>query len=169
MAAMLDWRRFWRHVLMTPGKAARAFPAAAMEAIQRAIKEHEARHRGEVVFVVEAELTTAQLWGDLSSRARAREVFARQGVWNTEENNGVLIYVLLADHRVEIVADRGVDRHVSAEEWSAIARLIETHFHEGRFEQGAVAAVTAVSQLLARYFPAGDEGRNELEDRPLLI
>lgn len=165
----MDLKRFWRHVLMSPVKAARCFPAPTLDAIQREIGEHEKRHRGEVCFVVEAELTSEQLWRELSSRDRAREVFAQRGVWNTEENNGVLIYVLLADRRVEIVADRGVDARVSQEEWGAICRMMERHFAEGRFEDGAIAGVRAVSELLARHFPARGGGRNELPDRPVVI
>jgi uncharacterized membrane protein len=163
--------RFLRHVLMSPLKARRAFPAATLDAIQREIAASERRHRGEVCVVVEAELTTGQLWRGLTSRDRAREVFAERGIWNTEENNGVLIYVLLADRKVEIVADRGVDRKAGAQEWDSIARLMEGHFREGRFEQGALDGVRAVAGLLEREFPAdaGAGDRNELADRPVML
>jgi uncharacterized membrane protein len=165
----MDLKRFWRHALMSPAKEARDFPPATLDAIQREVALQEKRHRGEVCLVVEAELTSAQLWHDLASRDRARQVFALQGVWNTEENNGVLIYLLLADRRVEIVADRGVDSKVAAEEWQAICRAMEKHFAEGRYEEGAVSGVRAVSELLARHFPAGGQERNELQDRPILM
>ena len=165
----MDLKRFWRHVLMSPVQAARAFPSATLDAIEREIAAHEKLHRGEVCFVVEAELTSAQLWAGLSSRDRAKEVFAQRGVWNTEENNGVLIYVLLADHHVEVVADRGVDARAEAGEWSTICRMIESHFREGRYEEGAIAGVNAVSLLLERHFPARGEGTNELPDRPVRI
>ena len=165
----MDLKRFWRHVAMTPGAARRAYPDRTMEAIARAIAEGEKRHRGEVCFVVEAELTTGQLWRGLDARDRAREVFLQQGVWNTEENNGVLIYVLLAEHRVEIVADRGIDAHVSAAEWQAACEAIDARFRARRFEEGAVAGVNAVSELLARHYPARGEGRNEVPDRPVLM
>ena len=165
----MDLKRFWRHVMMSPLVAARAFPAPALDAIQREIAIHEKSHRGEVCFVVEAELTTGQLWRDLGSRDRAREVFAMQGAWNTEENNGVLIYVLLADRRVEIVADRGIDARVPAEEWKGICERMDRHFRERAFEPGAIEGVRAVSQLLARHFPASGADRNELADRPVMI
>lgn len=165
----MELKRLWRHVLMSPVKAARCFPAATLDAIQREIAELEKRHRGEVCFVVETELASEQLWREVSSRERAREVFAQRGVWNTEENNGVLIYVLLADRRVEIVADRGIDARVSREAWDATCRMIERHFAEGRFEAGAIAGVRAVSELLARHFPAREGDRNELPDRPVVI
>ena len=165
----MDMKRFWRHVAMTPARARRAFPDATMDAVARAIGEGERRHRGEVCFAVEAELTTPQLWRGLTPRARAREVFALHGVWNTEENNGVLIYVLLAEHRVEIVADRGIDAHVQAAEWRSICEAMHAHFSAGRFEHGALAGVNAVSELLERHFPETGAGRNQLADRPVRL
>jgi len=154
---------------MSPVREARCFPARTLDAIGREIAAQEKRHRGEIRFVVEAELTSHALWLDVASRDRAREVFASRGVWNTEENNGILVYLLLADRRVEIVADRGIDRSVAAGEWSAICRMMEEHFGAGRFEEGAIAGVRAVSDLLARHFPGTGGQRNELPDRPLLI
>jgi uncharacterized membrane protein len=165
----MELKRFWRHVLMSPLAARRAFSPETLDEVQREVAAHEKRHRGEVCFVVEAELTTEQLWRGLASRDRAREVFASQGVWNTEENNGVLIYVLLADRKVEVVADRGVDRKVGAEEWRAICDEMDVHFHAGRFREGALAGVRAVSDILARHFPAAAQDRNELGDRPVMM
>lgn len=162
-------RRFLRHALMNPVRERRAFPKSTLDAIQREIADHEKHHRGQIVFVVEAELSTAHLWRHVDSRARARQVFASHDVWNTEENNGVLIYLLLADHRVEIVADRGVDARVQPHEWHAVCRMMEAHFAKGEFEAGAIAGIRAVSELLARHFPGRGAGRNELPDRPVLI
>jgi uncharacterized membrane protein len=161
--------RYWRHVLMSPLKVRRCFPPATLDAIQAGIAAAEAGHRGEIRLVVEGELTTGQLWRDLPSRDRAREVFACEGVWNTAENNGVLIYLLLADRRVEIVADRGIDARVAANEWEGVCRMMEGHFGDGRYEAGALAGVAAVSDLLSRHFPASGPRPNELEDRPRLI
>ena len=165
----MELKRFLRHVMMRPLKARRWFSETTLDAIQREVATLEARHRGEVCFVVESELATAQLWRELSSRDRAREVFAAQGVWNTEENNGVLIYLLLADRKVEVVADRGVDGKAAPGEWQAICQVMEARFREGRFEEGAIAGVRAVSEVLERHFPAGAQGRNELGDRPVLM
>lgn len=165
----MDLKRFWRHILMHPAKVARSFPAASLDAIEREVALQEKLHRGELCFVVEAELTSGQLWRGVASRDRAREVFAQRGIWNTEENNGVLIYVLLADRRVEIVADRGIDARVSREEWQEICRMIERHFADARFEAGSIAGVRAASALIARHFPSRGESRNELSDRPVLI
>ena len=165
----MNLARFWRHVAMSPMRVRGAFPHATLDALQKRIAEGEKRHRGEVRFVVEAELTTAQLWRDVTPRERARQVFAEQGVWNTEENNGVLIYLLLADRSVEVVADRGIAARVDPSEWEGTCRMMEAHFREGRFEAGAAAGIDALSDLLARHFPATGERRNELEDRPTLI
>jgi uncharacterized membrane protein len=163
----MDLARFMRHIVMSPLKARRAFGPATLDAIAREIATVEQSHRGEVCVVVEAELSSADLWRDLSSRDRARQVFATQGVWNTAENNGVLIYVLLADRAVEIVADRGVQ--ASDATWQAICRAMEEHFREGRFQEGAIVGVRAVSDLLARDFPSDGQRRNELPDRPVVM
>ena len=163
----MDLARFIRHVAMSPLKARRAFGAETLDAVAREVAALEQSHRGEVCLVVEAELSSADLWRDLSSRDRARQVFASQGVWNTEENNGVLIYLLLADRKVEIVADRGV--RIADAEWQAICRTMEEHFRAGRFREGAIAGVREVSRLLARDFPPDGRHRNELPDRPVVM
>ncbi|MCW5592104.1 MAG: TPM domain-containing protein [Burkholderiales bacterium] len=165
----MDHRRFWRHVAMTPWKARQAFPAAAREAIARAIAAQEKRHRGELRFVVEAELGTLALLADRSPRARAVELFPRLGVHRTAERTGVLIYVLLADQRVEIVADQGIAARVAQAEWQAACALMQEAFRAGRFEEGAVAGVNAVSQLIERHFPAAAGNSNELPDEPVML
>ena len=119
--------------------------------------------------MVERELTTAQLWAGLTSRQRAIEVFSMLQVWNTEENTGILLYVLLADHKVEVVADRGIQKRVAAEEWGAIVKAMEAQFRAGQFEAGALAGVRAASDLLARHFPGSADDRNQLPDRPMMI
>ena len=165
----MELARFWRHVRMNPIAVARCFPPATLDAIQREIAAQEATHRGEICFVVEAELTSGQLWQGVTPRERARQVFASQGVWNTEENNGVLVYVLLADRAVEIVADRGIDAHFSPENWQAICREMEARFAQGRFEDGAIAGIRTIAQAMSRHFPGDGERRNELPDRPVMM
>ena len=165
----MNLARFWKHILMSPLQARRSFGPQVMAAIEREVALQEKRHRGELRFVVEAELTTGQLWADLSSRARARQVFADHGVWNTEENTGVLIYILLADHHVEIVADRGITARVSESEWHAICHAMEEHFRDGRFEEGSLAGIRAISDLLAQHFPGGAGDADELPNRPILM
>ncbi len=166
----MSWlKRFLRHVWMSPIQLRRCFPSAVLDEIESAVSAGEKTHRGQVRFVVEAELSTAQLWADLTSRQRAIDVFSMLRVWDTEENNGVLVYVLLADHKVEIIADRGIHRHVGDERWSAICREIEHHYRKGDFKSGSVTAVQKISAELAFYFAANGEQRNEQPDRPVIL
>jgi uncharacterized membrane protein len=162
-------RRFWRHVAMTPWTSRRCFPDATLDSVREVVRSFEARHRGEVRFVVEAELTSAQLWANLTARARAIQVFSSLQVWDTEENTGILIYVLLADHKVEIIADRGIQKKVAHEEWVAICNVMDEHFRAARYHDGAVAGVRAASELLVRHFPATGENKNELPDAPVRL
>lgn len=163
------FKRFLRHVAMTPWTARRAFPETTLDEIQHEVARQEKRHRGEVRFVVERELTTGQLWAGTTSRARSIEVFSMLQVWNTEENTGVLIYVLLADHKVEIVADRGIQKKVTHDEWLAIVHAMEAHFRAGRFREGSLEGVRSASELLAHHFPAAAGDANELPDRPVVL
>jgi hypothetical protein len=165
----MDYRRFWRHVAMTPSKARAAFPPCVREAITRAVAEGEKLHRGEVRFAVEAELGTLHLLRGHGSRARAIELFGKLGVGKTAERTGVLVYVLLADRMVEIVADRGISAKVDPAEWHAICSAMQAEFRERRFEEGAVAGVKAVSALLGKHFPVGEGDRNELPDAPVML
>ena len=140
-----------------------------MSAIENAIRESEKLHDGEIRFAVEAALHPAQLWRGVSARARAIEIFAELGVWDTERNNGVLLYLLLADRDVEIVADRGFNGKVSAEEWERVCRRMEAALREGRHGDAVVAGVEAVSPIIARHFPPRPGGRNELPDAPARV
>jgi uncharacterized membrane protein len=161
--------RFCRHVFATRAGTRRLFTPAALAEIETAIKDVESRHSGEIRFVVETALDINELLGGLAPRARALQVFSHTRVWDTEANNGVLIYVLLADHDVEILADRGIASRVPPEEWETICREIESHYRAGRFAQGSVAGIRRVGQLLARHFPGHDGDANELPDQPVLL
>lgn len=166
----MNFGRLGRHLLAMPGAVRRAFPPAAMAAIEQAIARSETQHRGEVRFAVEAALDASSIVAGESARARAVEVFAQLGVWDTAENNGVLIYLLLAEHRIEIVADRGVNRHVPHSQWEAIVARMSADFAARRYEAGLAAAIDAVTALLERHFPlgAGQANPNELPDAPHL-
>jgi uncharacterized membrane protein len=168
---MKSWHRFWRHLTTDRGTARRAFPVAALTAIERAIADGERGHRGQVRFVVEPALPLARVLAGLPPRERALEVFGSLRVWDTEDNAGVLVYVLLADRDVEIVADRGIHRHVGAPEWEAICRRMEAGFRAGRYAQAAEQGIGEINALLARHFPGtgGHAGTNELPDRPVLL
>ena len=161
--------RMLKHLLLPDWWRRRVFAAADLAAIGQAIAASEQAHRGELRFVVEASLTVAALWGDQSPRQRAAEVFASERVWDTAENSGILIYVELAERRVEILADRGIAARVPQAEWDAICRAMEHSFRAGQWRQGALAAVARAGELLARHFPAGERNPNELPDRPLML
>lgn len=156
-----------RHLLPPPWLLRRrAFDARALQALEAAIAEAEHGHRGEIRFAVEATLGPRALLRGQPARERALEVFSELRVWDTAEDNGVLIYVLLADHDVEIVADRGVAARVDTAEWAAICRDMEACFKAGRYADGARAGIRRVGTLLARHYPGADRAGNELPDRP---
>ena len=161
--------RILRHLFSLPGAVRRALPAAALERIEKAIKKAEAEHRGEIRFAVEAALESGALLAGQSSRERALEVFSLLRAWDTEENNGVLVYLLLADRAAEIVADRGIHAKVEAVEWRQICRHMESAFANGAFERGVVSGIEAVSRVLARHFPPRPGDRNELPDKPAVL
>jgi uncharacterized membrane protein len=165
--------RLLRHLLATHGATRRRFPQAALDAIEAAIGRAETLHRGEIRFAIETALPPLAVLRGVSPHARALDVFANLRVWDTERNNGVLIYLQLADRHVEIVADRGLTGQVGEAEWAAVCRLMEHHLAAGRYEAGAIAGVDAVGALLARQFPSGAPGgggeANELPDRPALL
>lgn len=157
----------WLRHLFAPS-AARRFPAAALQRIAAAVAAGEARHRGEVCFAVETALPVRALLAGHDARARAHAAFAQLRVWDTAANNGVLLYLLLADHRIEIVADRGLDGLVSAGQWRGVCQLMEERLHAGDAEAAVLHGVAAVSELLAAHFPRlpGAMDENELPDLP---
>jgi uncharacterized membrane protein len=140
-----------------------------MNAIEQAIKAAEVGHAGEIRFVVEAALDGVPLLRGQSARERAIEVFSLLRIWDTEHNSGVLIYLLLADRRVEIVADRGIHARVGTSGWEALCRDMEASFHSGQYEQGAIACVGAVARHLSRHFPSHGHAHNELPDAPVVL
>jgi uncharacterized membrane protein len=148
----------------------RHFSAAVLDAIQKAIAAGEQTHQGQVCFAAEGALPLHELARGRTPRARAQEVFAQLRVWDTEHNSGVLIYVLLADRAIEIVADRGIAARVAQGEWQALCDRMRDRFAGGDYERGAVEGVGAVSAIVARHFPAGGSAQaNELPDRPVLL
>jgi uncharacterized membrane protein len=164
--------RLIRHATATHWRTRMLFPTATLDAIEQAIKRAELTHAGEIRFAIETALTPKHILNDVTPRAHALEVFSRLRVWDTESNNGVLIYVQLADRNVEIVADRGFQGRVSPAEWEAVCHLMEEHFRAGRFQVGAIAGVDAIGNLLARHFPQGagkGSHANQLPDRPTLL
>lgn len=165
----MNLKRVWRHILMNQSRLRRCFPENVLRAIHDATARCEKTHSGEIRFVVEAELDWGPLLADQSPRQRAIDVFSQLRVWDTEENNGVLIYVLLADRRVEIVADRGVHREVGDAGWRAICDVIQAEFKAEHFEAGAVKGLEAISAHLALHFPPRADDQNELSDQPVVM
>jgi uncharacterized membrane protein len=164
-------RRFLTHRWIDVGDAHQALPRAALERLERRIAASEQRHTGEVCICVEAALPASYLLRDATARERAVAMFGKLRVWDTEHNNGVLIYLLLAEHAIEIVADRGIDARVDDAEWAAMAQRMGAAFHEGRFEDGLTQALEEVSALLVAHFPLaeGEPDRNELPDEPVIV
>jgi uncharacterized membrane protein len=162
-------RRALRHLFATEWATRRRFDAETLGAIESAIRDVESRHSGEIRVAIETAFDLPELWQGLGTRQRALQVFGFLGVWDTAANNGVLIYVLNADHAVEIVADRGIAARVSPAEWAAVCRDMEDHFRAGRFRDGAVAGVLAVGKLLQQHFPDARGDRNELSDQAVLL
>jgi len=161
--------RWLRHLTCSATRTRALFNASVLAEIEAAIAAAEARHAGEIRFVIETSLPWPLLWHGVTARARAVELFARFHVWDTAANNGVLIYMLRADRAVEIIADRGVAARVGEAEWAAICREVETQFRAGRYVEGCRGAIEAVARLLARHFPPGPQGVNELPNQPILI
>ena len=165
--------RLIRHTAATHWRTRMMFPSATLDAIEQAIARVERLHRGEIRFSIETALAPLHILNGMSPRARALDVFAHLRVWDTAHNNGVLIYVQLADRVVEIVADRGFEGRVSPAEWEAVCRLMEEHFRAGRFAAGSIAGVDAIGNLLGRHFPPDLEesppSPNQLPDRPTLL
>jgi uncharacterized membrane protein len=161
--------RVTSHLLLPRVVLNRRFAAPTLKAIEGAIAASEKRHRAEIRFAIEAALDVRALWRLQSVRDRALEVFAELGVWSTAERNGVLIYVLLAERQVEIVADHGLNGRVSDAEWRDVCALIERQFASGHWRDGALHGIEAATTLLAREFPATGANRNEQPDRPAIL
>jgi uncharacterized membrane protein len=162
-------KRIGKHLIEHRWRARRTFPSRVLAAIEQAIKAGEATHSGQVRFVVEGALDGAPLFRDQPARERALDIFSQLRIWDTAHNNGVLIYLLLADRDVEIVADRGIDAKVGAAGWEKICADMEAEFRRSNFESGVIKGIEAVSRQLATHFPAHGGGRNELPDAPVVI
>ena len=161
--------RIWRHLVTTSAGSRRAFPTAALDDIQKTIAKGEMLHRAEVRLVIEPSLSIQDVLNGTSSRERALELFSLYDIWDTEENCGILIYIELADHQVEIVADRGVDHIINESEWQEICRTMTQGFASNNYGDAVIAALEKLNALLQMRFP--DEGSrvNQLSDRPIML
>ena len=165
----MKFLRLVRHLATTRWSTRRHFTPQVRDAIEQAIGRCEAQHAGEIRFVVETAFDLPELWRDLPPRQRALQLFGQLGVWDTAHNNGVLIYVLMADRGVEIIADRGIAAHVTQPEWEAVCRQMEQHYRAGRFREGSIAGIEGVGALLGRHFPGRHHSDHELPNQPVLL
>ena len=168
-------KRIFKHLLFPHRRLLRHFPDAVMDRIEAAVAASERTHHAEIRFAVEGALDLLPLWRGVSARQRALALFANLGVWDTEANNGVLIYLLLADRDVEIIADRGFNGRVDAAQWASICQEMEANFASGAFEAGLLSGIERIDRLMSQHFPVRDpahnkaENANELPNRPVRI
>ena len=161
--------RFFKHLVSNPWQVSRHFSASALHHIEQAIVASEQNHAGELRFVVEAGLHPYEIIFKKTPRKRAIELFSHLKIWDTEHNNGVLIYLLLADRDVEIVADRGIDKRVGHDGWEAICHEMEAMFRRGEFEAGVLHGINKIGESLQQHFPQQSASKNEISNKPLII
>jgi uncharacterized membrane protein len=162
--------RLIKHLGTTAAAGRKMFPAATLKAIESAIAEGEQQHRAEIRVIIEPALSPREVLQHTSSRQRALDLFAAHRIWDTEENCGVLIYINLADHKVEIVTDRGIGRLLDAQVWQRLCQAMTQGFAKGAFHDSTLAALADMNTLLQQHLPANGATRsNQLPDRPLMI
>src|SRR5688572_8316388 len=158
----MQFVRLVRHLFATRWGTRRRFTPEVLAAIERGIAALESRHAGEIRFAIETAFDLPDLWYGLTPRQRAVVVFGQLGVWDTAGNNGVLIYVVMADRDVEIVADRAIAERVPQAEWEAICHEMREHFHAGRFAEGSTAGIAGVGRLVGRRVRQFDRRRADV-------
>lgn len=166
----MNIKRILKHLAVGQASVSRKFPRATLKLIEQTIAEVEQNCAGQVRFAVEHALELSPLLAGQTARERSIEVFSQLRVWDTEQNNGVLIYLLLADRDVEIVADRGVHAKLGQQVWESICQEMESAFRQGDFEAGVIAGIRSVGTYLAKHYPASSKGKvNELPDSPVVL
>ena len=164
---MQRWARILKHRWHDETDVGRALSRAALRRLETRVAASEQRHSGEIRVCVEAGLPLRALWQHHSARRRAVALFGELRVWDTEHNNGALIYLLLAERAIEIVVDRGLARHVPQSHWDAVVASLRAPLQAGQFEAGLMRAIEDVEQVLAREFglAAGADNPDELPNR----
>lgn len=166
---MMNFSRLKKHLFTTAGASHETFPRLTLKAIEAAITDGELRHRAEVRLIIEHALPLKEILQGISARQRAMDLFARYRVWDTEENCGVLVYINLADRKVEIVADRAVARLIVQEEWDAVCQTMTEGFAREAFRDSTIAAIAQLNALLAEHYPARGAHPNQLANQPILL
>lgn len=162
-------KRWCIHSFIAPWRWRKLFPKPTLKAIELAIQQSESHHSGELRFAIENSLASQQIWHGMTSRQRAVEVFSNLKVWDTEENSGVLIYLLLAERTVHIIADRGINKKVTQCQWDSIVQAMQQAFRQGDFQAGALIGIEQITALLTQHFPASADNPNELPDAPVIL
>ncbi len=161
--------RLIKHLFYPGWWLKRDFPKSALAKIETAIAASESHHSGEIRFAIESSLPLKALWRNELMHERAIEVFSLLRVWDTENNNGVLIYLLLADHKVEITADRNINKKVGESEWQRICGIMEEYFKAGKFSEGSVKGIEEIDLLLNKHFPIKEGDKNELSNKAVIL
>ena len=161
--------RFVKHMFSHPWQVKRHFSAAGLHNIEQAIEASEQKHLGEIRFIVETGLHPLEILYKKTPKKRALELFSNLKIWDTEHNNGVLIYLLLVDRDVEIVADRGIDKHVGHSGWEKICHEMEVMFRKGEFEAGVLQGIAEISAELEKHFPLTGANKNEISNKPIIL
>ena len=162
-------KRAFRHLFTTSRAGKKAFPETTLQAIQEVITAGEKLHRAEVQLIVEPSLPLSEIWEGTSSRERAIELFSTHRIWDTEENSGILIYIDLADHQVEIVADRGIDHITTSDEWRSICQTMTSGFAQGNYHDSAIAALKLLNDILHDHLPDLEGQPDQLPNRPIIL
>ncbi len=162
-------QRQWRHWMASAAKGRRMFPPEALARLGQAITAGELRHRGEVRLIVENSMPSDLIQADVSNRQRALGLFAEYAVWDTADRCGVLLYVNLAEHKVDIVVDRNIGQKIDPSIWQQICTTMTQGFKLGQFEQSTLSAIEQVNALLAEHFPGNGARPNELPDHPVVL
>lgn len=167
---MIEIKRIANNLFSGWFQLKRCFTKPILEDIGQAIGVGEAKHIGEVRFAIESRLSFAEVLAGVDSRSRAEQIFAQQGVWDTEHNSGILFYLLLAEHRVEIVADRGISRYVEQAQWDAICGRMCHQFAQGKWREGSLSGISEVHELLEKYLSdLTIANPNELPNKPIIL
>ena len=165
----LNLLRTFKHLFYPGWWLRRDFPPAELEKIEQAIAKSEKKHSGEIRFAIESALPLKALWRDETTIERSIEIFSLLRVWDTEDNNGALIYLLLADHKVEITVDRNINKVVEKDEWQRICHLMEAQFKAGHFSSGVILGINEINQLLEKHFPLRKNDQNELLNKTVIL